>query len=961
MSAGFWKPTEEQRETILLLEALALIHDLGKLSGCFLLHMEPPSRKPYDHELIVDPRRLSIFVNARLDINDKQIRTAIKQVRDWLNHANDQERIKPFNLRQDLTEILDSIRITDWNDETYTLAELTPFLPHPSLCSVKSAWKEILGKSMEPALLVAKMHGVAHIEKEGNPKNKMPYEKVYRSTPFGVEEQVLKGAVDELTEALNDLPLTRIIDIASPDRRTWLEEMRQGLRHGLADNRRPHNEISLWDWGFTTAAFTKAAAVWIIKNGGWPEDIASISIRTLCISLDYLGQYTRSAKISDLLGVRAELIKSFDMTQDFLESQLALGNCIYSDETGAYYLIPDVFSESEIKELSLQIQSNFLPDLRPRIWLGESITISQLDDNKSLCSELVAKIRSRVKDAQHVSAEDNLYLFQAEWSIDRPENAEVCSACGVRPVGYPRQDRRSKIDELLEPWAKEQKARERKICRLCLSRRGRPSKDWVVGGCKYTIWTDEVADNHGRLALLVGKLGLEGWLDGNLISTILVESNTPSDILKQPSPARLYRIAETGRNFWQRIMDKITPQIVAQRPYRLALNTSSDFQPADLGEYHTYEFSVNGVAISVVWDKPNHRFITTENLTYFAQRARLPVDELAQVFEEHTFTLLEPSEYLQPSQKLTQLHISRVDLMPGYEPIIPLLTEPSLGMLLIPAQDALKLAQAVKEEYEREFGRVRDRLPLALGLVFFNRHTPIRAVLDAGQAMLAMGKPDAWEGWRLEAIDFTSDSGICELAFTNGISWRIPIRAGDNETDDDWYPRLYMGENKSQGESVCVTKLKECDPQKLLEKQNQVWVLPSWFDFEYLDTTGRRFEIDYSRHGRRPRPTRPYHLEDLDRMEQIWAYLKRLKSAQLRQTLQSIELTREKWFGQNLTVSAEDEVFRQFVSDTLAQANWPQNQPWSGIPEPDRQMIINAGTSGVLADLLELHLEILRE
>ena len=37
MSNNFWRPSAEQRRTILLLEALGLIHDLGKLSDTFLL------------------------------------------------------------------------------------------------------------------------------------------------------------------------------------------------------------------------------------------------------------------------------------------------------------------------------------------------------------------------------------------------------------------------------------------------------------------------------------------------------------------------------------------------------------------------------------------------------------------------------------------------------------------------------------------------------------------------------------------------------------------------------------------------------------------------------------------------------------------------------------------------------------------------------------------------------------
>ena len=55
---NFWRPSAEQCRTILLLEALGLIHDLGKLSDTFLLSQDPsPDPKYENYTMISLPTR----------------------------------------------------------------------------------------------------------------------------------------------------------------------------------------------------------------------------------------------------------------------------------------------------------------------------------------------------------------------------------------------------------------------------------------------------------------------------------------------------------------------------------------------------------------------------------------------------------------------------------------------------------------------------------------------------------------------------------------------------------------------------------------------------------------------------------------------------------------------------------------------------------------------------------------
>ncbi len=951
MSDSFWRPSDEQRRTILLLEALALLHDVGKLTNKFVAS-EADRTISFNYQRVLNPGDVySQEVIERGLLLPPVVRRQ-EEKPDPITELFSSAVPAPVDVR-DIAPEMKLCQIHSWEQQIYSLAELILLTAPRYACRDLTP---IFGRSMQPAKLVGKLHGVAHYEKEGGTPQPRS-DTYYTATPFGVEK-----ALEDLDDALKNLPLKDLSEVITKKRKEWLESLRYELSKGVADTRRPTNEVSLWDWGYIVATMAKAAAAWIFKHG-WPENSNNLPFRTLRINLNRLERYSRSHKISDLLGVRQAIDDAFDRVQRLLEETYALSNCLYHDETGAYYLFPDLgYSDEEMAELRWDIQAQFPSDLRPQVHLDERVTVGQLDNDKTLASKLVAEPRQQVLKEPPVRADNNLYLFETEWGEARPENAGICTVCGVRPVGYPRQGSLPEVERELARWATQDKAERRNICRVCLDRRGRRAQEWAERELDGTIWTDEVADANGRLALFVGKLGLKGWLDGSLLSTIQVTSRTT----KTPSPARLYRIAETARAFWQRVIDEVTPDAVGQRPFRLALYLSGNDLP-DLGEFHAYELDVDGLALNVVWDKPNDRFLTAENLAYFARRWEIPLDALTNRLANRIFDILEPSEFGRPGQVLNTVHIERVEKLDGYRPTISLLAEPSVCMVLIPADKALALARAVKQMYEQQMGRVRDRLPLYLGLVFAPRRTPVRAILEAGRSMLDMaGQFDmstgaGWEGWRLVANN-SLNPGSRELVFDNGITWQVPVLAGDCQTKDEWYPRFLEGDSWDRKRAKHVNDLRKRHSGMPKDRGWRVWVRPSRFDFEFLDTTARRFEIHYDENGRRPRRTRPFYLEDLDRLETLWGYMKRLTKTQRHQVIRTIEATREAWYGQDSDgQSANDDVFKQFVHDTLAGAAWPKGQPWVNIPQEWQDKLIQAGARGELADLAELHMEILKE
>jgi hypothetical protein len=109
-----------------------------------------------------------------------------------------------------------------------------------------------------------------------------------------------------------------------------------------------------------------------------------------------------------------------------------------------------------------------------------------------------------------------------------------------------------------------------------------------------------------------------------------------------------------------------------------------------------------------------------------------------------------------------------------------------------------------------------------------------------------------------------------------------------------------------------------------IEKGDVLRILPSTFDFEFLDSSSRRFEIYYDDEGKRRDKTkslRPYLLEELDEFDIIWSIVgpEKLNRSQLKKVMYLLETKREEW-------PVEDKenvpVFQNYASDVLRNANW---------------------------------------
>jgi len=788
------------------------------------------------------------------------------------------------------------------------------------------------------------------------------YEDATRQLPVGPNKDSLKPVRHQFAKVLADA-LDRVRDgSAAPAqiRERVLKEAETAFRQALGETRRTANDVTLWDHSYSVASLYKAALAKVFLEGKWTEPKA-IGWRFLRVGVDGMQFFAQAHHVSDMLGRRQALTDALDRVRQALEVDYPLGNEIYRDENGSIFVMPGLADENAYQAL-ISVVKGLVQEAFQKAGLGGELAPSVTGNDEGIVREAMVTSFGGLVTKPLPSPTPNVQTMRTWWEGPQAKEKEICTVCGVRPVSY--------IESGLDTWVTSQKASDRNVCGVCLQRRGRRARDWSrnkktgneqVGPYERTIWIDEVADNNGRFALVVGRFGLEDWLSGKLIATMLVAP----DKSKNPSPARIRRCWDTTRRFWLEVQDHVIPDKVGQR-CRWGIQPSNAEQLDDphpdrgIGKWHTCETELGGHRLSLCWD-PNDEetqdrniFWTADNLEYFAKLIGIKVDDLKRQIQGRSLRLYEPGGYLGQERRLG-VHAEGCQIVQEltFRPYIPLLAEPAVFMALVPADKALEVAQAIKAKYEREMARVRDRLPLRLGLIFAHRRTPLAAVLQAGQAMLEM--PIDWEEWQVSVQDrkvtFSRDGQI--------FMWEYPAKMGDNDTEDIWYPHLLAVNPNSKDE----LKQQAGDFHLVDDVAGTVFVLPSTFDFEFLDTTARRFEISYDAQGRRRgRLTRPYLLDDLERLEALWTEMKHLEKSQRHRVIASIEATREAWFGDDRKdQSLTDPVFRQFVHDTLAGAAWPQSHLWKDIPSHRREELITAGVRGELADLAELHLQILKE
>ncbi len=808
---------KQHRDALLLAEVAALLHDMSKLTDIHVEHhsASPPITWSNDdaYKAVVDNPASVI----RLSPTASNIRKP-----DILNNVLNAQSPKAADYLPDaLKNSLQTLHINLFGQD-YSLAELI-MLGMPGFATHQQREQLLTGKDGWLPAVLGLCHNIAHVDKEDPIGGLQSLPDVLTSSAFGYEQKtfVVGDPQAGLTAQLQRL----VIDVANlADTR---KKILATLRSGLGDTRRPTNEVTLADWSAMVAALFKTALSGAILTNtqpkirqwaSWRDKLIDHDFhwRLLRVNFDVLGLYAKAVKIADLLGYQRAVEKACERVKQLVEEEYPLGNEVYRDTTGIYFTFPDLDLPAELAQKIRRRLEEVEPALAPRI----AVT---LGDGATATEQLKGILTKARREAQQALAQpfdhQNLSTcWQQQWETVGEGKWEVCPVCRLRPMREGRE-----------------------ACAHCEGRRGSRIAEWQATP-RRTIWMDELADANGRVALLVGKFGLDDWLSGDLVQTMLVKAEPATNTFtpKNPSSARLRRVWETCQRFWAETAQGILDSLQERQRWLLEVDSKSSLPPEGV----VCDGTLNGSPISV----------------WRVQDALLTVSFMPEKPKPGTLSLswAEDDRKKQATYQVQEVSIPSADYR-RYHPTLTLLASPDQFLTLLPAADALAIADKIRDEYEKQFGKVRNRLPLFLGLVFFPRKMPLLAVMDTARRMLE--SPLGEETWTLA-------QGVVngQVTFTNGEQWTVPVVMGDDRTSDEWYPYWFIDQvdtGKHQ-RRFQLRKQGDNDPQKVgavsdayanrwlvhvndLKEGDKVFVTPSRFAYIWLEHTAQRFAFDPQR------------------------------------------------------------------------------------------------------------------
>ncbi|ADQ41986.1 CRISPR-associated protein, Csx11 family [Caldicellulosiruptor acetigenus I77R1B] len=298
-----------------------------------------------------------------------------------------------------------------------------------------------------------------------------------------------------------------------------------------SDSRFPANDTSLFDQAFMSAALFKSKLSEILlKYGNIPinevEKHREFKWRILGIQYDKLGLAEKGYKPQQIQWYREISREIDDEIKTLLEYEYPIGNEIYRDETGIYFLVGEDLGEdlnddsnlarlkSELKEIEEKIMGIFktksIDEFYPAIFLTKS-------------SRGLMNLSYLLEKAKENFLKANWSKKKTDICIEKSESGRaigICQVCRQRLVFKSDKSNEDKI-----------------ICNTCYREKtqGRIDK-WLENIGKETIWMDELKDKNGKVALVTMKFELHDWLNGDMLNSLLVREenfNEYLDIIKE--------------------------------------------------------------------------------------------------------------------------------------------------------------------------------------------------------------------------------------------------------------------------------------------------------------------------------------------------------------------------------------------------------------------------------------------
>lgn len=901
---------EKHRDFILLMELLGLIHDIGKYYEG--VKIRGRTRRPPAYHNIIG----GLILNIKQFKND----VLLKNGKVLNSKGSDRLPIELNSLPFRLTSFVfnkpfsfyDEIIPDCWKGESgftnLSLGEL--LLSHHS----NGYWYGKLIAEGLPEEILSKADSLDSAEdREGanDRKNRLRRGNLLTS-PFGIPDKIIyRFKREEEEKILNNIAIAlekkqyqELFKIKNKFKEIW--DTRP------ADTRAPINDTMLWNHAYMVASIFKAVVSntviqgELIKN---PDQIPNI-LTILSIQSPNRDFLTNVYRLPDYNGRKTKLDKIREEINNLIEFKYPLGNCVYEDINGQYFLIPDLendlytFLKNKIIHIfTKETEGLLLPVIQIipcKIQKGERIL--------HIGRTIIARKKEYDTNMQGMTAP---YSFREEvtepkwvkkWKYN--DDREICHVCHKMPA---QEEEHIFYHDKTCQWCGEQRKVEP----------ARPDEAKFI---------NEIMDSDKRFALLVGEVGLlDQWFNGDYIRTTFVKKD--GNLPKPTSPSRMMRIWEEIDRFDKSVINGLKQNVFycIEIP-RLKLSVKYD-DTKKANKIYTHELCLKDSLKSqndVVSEDSEHKinFINfvkkffikkylDENKIIDNKELKHNVNKIIQTITYNgTFPKLElliKKDSAETTTAYTELSlgnettVSLINIIESYlkecwksikfeftddrgqktellfeevkdfqkvkiSKVKTIYSYSGEFMYLVPADRALLIANELRKEFDCRYAKVKGRLCLNLGLVYADHKYPLYMILDAGKRMLrefkVANKLEENESYKLTGTDGKAFGIVAQCSQDNG---NLVLNFTEH---------IFQKEDQALLRDSSVTKLiKDLEGKKppipdnfypyLLKKVNEKGVepihineindndkilfAPGVFDFEWLDSSKARVNLTLKR------------------------------------------------------------------------------------------------------------------
>lgn len=804
-----------------------------------------------------------------------------------------------------------------------------------------------------------------------------------------------------------------------------------GFHSTLGDTRRAANDVTLADHSFSVASIFKANLAEMLIKEEIPVPQSKIRWNLLGIKWDGLEIISKAFRVNDVLGRREMIRHVKDVLRSFIELEFPIGNKIYDDEDGIYFTVPNLEYEGRHANVANYLRDQIVKKVNKACdgEINPSVLLLK-HDTRSLV-HLTWLIKGQDPDRVTNLLNDQSYEpdWVKLWDVSNQSTVDTCPICGGWHYDIRGKEKSQPFD--ICPVCQVRPKREgSEICAFCQHWREEGGRSRNRGG---TQWIDLISDDNNQVAIITGRFWLESWLHGEqtdtLFSQSLVDWNKGQypDLLKRMEQllqgTDISVLNEVGGDAWKvcsndlngnpendaNVIEKFYNTVVLERDVREQSKIArTPHERAQWLSHFIFRKHPSPARLRRVW-RTTLKFseLISNDLNEFLKPRttwRFKLDgifEKGKIYEEaaiddrsaelfydgHAFHVIESLKKAPKIGDEVYVDGQSYDIFRQpeeiiYKPYTSILVSPVTFQFLIPADKALDIVNIIHDRYLHEMSKVQNRLPLDIGIVFFKRKTPLYVAVDAARRMLMMrrGNLNA-EVWKVVDQPQVNTSKVCLVMQTpqkKRIEWAVECELGEGKMD--FYHPYFVVTECGQASPAnqrptyfFVPGLGDLVHVKELCQGDFVKIIPNYFDFEFLDSCTRRYEVNYEddksmcKNAKRSHPIagkdgpRPYYLDELDPFAVLWWMLSGHGDYKLiDNTLwEGLTITQirglEAVLSERIALWKPETLTLEFVKAAIANTF---GQVWAKFSDANRNAMLSACVSGQLFDVIELYIRL---